>query len=364
MKNNGKTGRLIFRTMLPALLLILIVVMSMLPFGCRSSVDGIDFLQGDFSLPEIVNVQVVDSYSVTLDFSKPVCVNLARISEKSESDLENSSDVSSMLEDEGHRVTFTMKNKSKIGQKYLLDAELEDQSGNTLTVQVEFRGFNDRIPELVMSELRMKKKSNKSGPEFVEFYAITAGNTSGLALMSGANGNENRYEFPAMEVKAGEYIVLHLRNDCEGSVDETGANLSLATAPDCTRTSRDIFAPRGDKDKRFLGIGSDVIYLQNVNSGKVYDALLVIDKKKNPEKMPDSLLAAASLIEESGLWLDADGKPSCTLESAVDGSTIDKDAHSLNRRNVRALKADSHPAKASMWYEVTKTKEQTPGLPN
>ena len=349
MKKNKKAGRVIFGTMLP--------------FGCRSSVEGIDFLQGDFSLPEIVNVEVRDSYSVILDFSKPVKVNAARVCEK-DPEGENAVGVSPALEDEGYRVNFVMEEKSRIGQKYLLDAELEDQSGNTLTVQVEFRGFNDRIPELVMSELRMKKKSNKSGPEFVEFYAITAGNTSGLALVSGANGNENRYEFPPMEVKAGEFIVLHLRNDCEGSVDETGANLSLATAPDCTRTSRDIFAPRGDKDKRFLGIGSDVIYLQNVNSGKVYDALLVIDKKKNPEKMPDSLLASASLIEESGLWLDADGNPSCTLESAVDGSTIDKDAHSLNRRNVRALKADSHPAKASMWYEVTKTKEQTPGLPN
>lgn len=363
MKKNKKAGRIIFGTMLPALLLILIVVMSMLPFGCRSSVEGIDFLQGDFSLPEIVNVEVRDSYSVILDFSKPVKVNAARVCEK-DPEGENAVGVSPALEDEGYRVNFVMEEKSRIGQKYLLDAELEDQSGNTLTVQVEFKGFNDRIPELVMSELRMKKKSNKSGPEFVEFYAITAGNTSGLVLMSGANGSENRYEFPAMEVKAGEFIVLHLRNDCEGSVDETGTNLSLATAPDCTRTSRDIFAPRGDKDKRFLGIGSDVIYLQNVNSGKVYDALLVIDKKKNPEKMPDSLLASASLIEESGLWLDADGNPSCTLESAVDGSTIDKDAHSLNRRNVRALKADSHPAKASMWYEVTKTKEQTPGLPN
>ena len=357
------------KTLLPALLLVSAVVVSMLPVGCKSSVDGIDFLQGDFSVPVLENVQVMDSHSVCLDFSKPVSVNAACVSEKPEDgeimgQRENTVSVSSVLEDDGYKVNFMMEEKSKIGQKYILDAELEDESGNTLTVQVEFKGFNDRIPSLVMSELRMKKKSKKSGPEFVEFYALSSGNTSGLALVSGANGEENRYEFPAMEVKAGEYIVLHLRNDCEGSVDETGTKLSLATAPDCSNTARDLFAPRGDKDKRFLGIGSDVIYLQNVNTGELYDALLVVDKKKNPEKIPDSLLDAALLVERSGLWLDADGNPSCTVASAVDGSSIDKDAHSLNRRKVKSLDKDSHPAQAGMWYEVEKSKLQTPGLPN
>ncbi|MBP5358454.1 MAG: hypothetical protein J6Y69_04625 [Treponema sp.] len=362
--------RYVSKTLMPALILVLAVVVSMLPFGCRSSVEGIDFLQGDFSVPEIMNVQVTDPYSICLDFSKPVHVNLACISEKAEDEGEAGSSrgdavqVQALLEDDGCKVSFVTEEKTKIGQKYILDAELEDESGNTLTVQVEFKGFNDRIPSLVMSELRMKKKSKKAGPEFVEFYALSSGNTSGISLVSGANGIENRYEFPAMEVKAGEYIVLHLRNDCEGSVDETGTSLALAKAPDCVNTARDLFVPRGDKDKRFLGIGSDVIYLQNVNTGVLYDAIVIVDKTKNPEKMPESLLEAAALVEQSGLWLDSEENPSCTLESAVNGSSIDKDAHSLNRRSVKSLKSNSHPAKAGMWYEVSKTKEQTPGLPN
>ncbi|MBO4320885.1 MAG: hypothetical protein J5857_10510 [Treponema sp.] len=368
--NKKNVRRYLCGTMIPAIVLIFAVVMSMLPFGCKSSIEGVDFLEGDFSVPEITNVEVTDSYSVSLDFSKPVNVNLACVSEKGEGSdknkvvRENTVSVLPKLDDEGHKVTFVMEEKSEIGRKYILDAELEDESGNTLTVQVEFKGFNDRIPCLVMSELRMKKKSSQKGPEFVEFYALSSGNTSGLALVSGANGIENCYEFPAIEVKAGEYIVVHLRNDCSGSVDETGTNLALATAPDCIRTARDLFAPRGDKDKRFLGIGSDVIYLQNLNTGILYDAVVVIDKKKNTEKIPDSLAEAAFLVEQSGLWLDSEGNPSCTLESAVDGSTIDKDAHSLNRKSVRSLKPDSHAAKASMWYEVTKTKEQTPGSQN
>ncbi|MBP5443091.1 MAG: hypothetical protein J6Y60_07610 [Treponema sp.] len=354
------------KTLMPALLLVAVVVVSMLPVGCRSSVDGVEFLQGDFSVPELDNILVCDPYSLSLSFTKPVQVNAACVSEKDEEEEstvtgKNQVPVSSALDEDGYTVNFKMDEKTRIGQKYVLDAELEDESGNTLTVQVEFKGFNDRIPSLVMSELRMKKKSNKSGPEFVEFYALSSGNTSGLILVSGANGTENCYEFPAMEVKAGECIVVHLRNDCEGSVDETGTNLALATAPDCTRSARDLFAKRGDKDKRFLGIGSDVIYLQNANTLQVYDAVLVIDKKKNPERIPDALLESAALIEQSGLWLDSAGNPSCTLESAVDGSTIDKDAHSLNRK-VKSLKADSHPAKASMWYEVSKTKEQSPGI--
>ena len=369
MKKSKKVMSFVSRTMLPAIILVLAVVMSMLPIGCRSSVDGIDFLQGDFSVPEIVNVQVKDPYSITMDFTKPVQVNLACVSEKGESSgnnpgKEESVPVSALPDDEGCTIDFVMEEKSEIGKKYVLDAELEDASGNTLTVQVEFKGFNDRVPALVMSELRMKKKSSMKGPEFVEFYAIASGNTSGLALVSGANGIENCYEFPAIEVKAGEYIVVHLRNDCDGSVDETGTKLSLASAPDCSNTARDLFVPRGDKDKRFLGIGSDVIYLKNANTGELYDALLVIDKNKNPEKIPESLLEAAALVEQSGLWLDSDGNPSCTVGSAVDGSSIDKDAHSLNRKNVKSLKADDHPAKASMWYEVSKTKEQTPGSQN
>ena len=124
MKNSIKVRRIMCGTVLPALFLVVAVVLSMLPFGCKSSVEGIEFLEGDFSVPEIADVVVKDPYSICLEFSKPVHVNQACVSEKGEGQeknelvRENTVTVSSELEDEGCRVIHTEINRRAAAPQY------------------------------------------------------------------------------------------------------------------------------------------------------------------------------------------------------------------------------------------------------
>jgi len=111
---------------------------------------------------------------------------------------------------EGSEVTVTFNGTLAEGMKVTADLLVEDSVGNTLNVIVPFRARNDRMPPLVFNELRTEYSKPKV--EFVEFLAKGAGNLGALRLFIASHSlSIPAYEFPPAEVKAGEYIVLHLR---------------------------------------------------------------------------------------------------------------------------------------------------------
>ena len=150
MNSNGKKIKeYFFQTLIPAFALAFSVLISILPIGCRSSIEGIEFLEGDYSIPQISKVEVLDSNRIGIEFSKPVFVDYANIADSHGDSLEN---INTTVSEDGLHVDFVSENKMDIGKDYVLDAVLEDGNGNTVTISVDFLGYNDRVAGLALSE--------------------------------------------------------------------------------------------------------------------------------------------------------------------------------------------------------------------
>ncbi len=344
-------------TLLPAAALVGIVVCAVMPFSCRTSIEGIEFLSGDFSIPQITGIVVPDSNTVSIGFSKNVKVEDAVIVDGEGKIMDG---VAPEVDDVNAKIDFRMKDRMVIGKRYVLDAVLEDSNGNSVTVSVNFLGYNDRIPALALSEIRIKNKSGSDKTEFVELYALSSGNLSGLELVSAADGENKKFVFPPAEVAAGEYIVVHMRNGTEGCINEVEKNTSLARTSDSSR-ARDFFA-ENENDGRF-GTSADIIVLRNGATGKVLDAFAYGDPAK-PGAWGESFKTLAVSVEESGAWVDSNGEPRCALDTAFPTATLNRDSHTACRRDVEKMKPGATFGKSSQWYEVTSTKAQTPGTRN
>ena len=358
-KKNGfrAAGRYVLNPLLPASVLVSAVMLSTVPSGCRSSIEGVEFLEGDFFLPQVDSIQVCDSNRISMDFSKGVTIERAGIC--SEDGTEESVSVES--QDGERRVDFVMENRMVIGRKYVIDAVAVDEKGNSLTVSADFLGYNDRVPCLALSEIRIKNKSKSDRSEFVELYALTSGNLSGLELVCASDGESKKYSFPPVEVSKGEYVVVHMRNGSDGCRDETDGRLNAASTSDSSPLARDFFADNASEGR--FGTGADVIALRNGASGKIMDAFVYADPGKL-KAWTSQLESLASQVQRDGAWLDSDGNSLCSMDTAFSTTTLNRESHSACRKNVQNLSPENLASGAVQWYEVGTMKEQTPGRRN
>ncbi len=356
-----KIARYLTETLVPAGVLIFSVILSVVPGGCRTSIDGVEFLSGDFTVPQLEDMKIVDSGHVSMTLSKEVIVNRASVRKDGIDGEKSEISVESEISDDGRSIDFKLGENTEVGGLYVLDAEIEDSRGNTLTLSVDFKGFNDRVPLMAFSEIRTGATASKNIFEFVELYVLKEGNTSGLSIVSASDGEDRRYQFPAMEVKKGERIVVHYRNYDKTCVDETGENLLLAGAEDCS-SARDLFMQQNEKSS--LGDKTDVLMLRNDDTSVIYDAFLYLEKGKK-SAFDEKFNGALEAIEESGIWTDGNGNADCTVESAFDGSLIKSSSHSVNRKSVTSLPSDGTlRSDKNQWYDIAKKALQTPGKAN
>lgn len=289
MKKYGTVFILITQT----LLLTLLTLFCVLPFSCRVSEEGIVFVGGDFISPVLEEVNVIDERTVRINFSEAIRIKSFVVSEKV-NDISDSPEHSATEElspalkaagggygkveadfsssDDGCIITFLAQDKYEVGQAYEIFGTVEDRAGNTLTFCVPFCGYNSCLPKLVMTEVqpRYKKYKEEYRCEFVEFLALTDGNLSGLELVSGADGDAKKYEFPPVNVKAGQVFVVHLRNAGEGAVSEE-EDLNASKAFHSAKNALDIWSAN---TKARLNDDTDIIVLRNSIDGKLLDAML------------------------------------------------------------------------------------------
>ena len=107
-----------------------------------------------------------------------------------------------------------MEKKLDIGTHAVFSASVADSNGNSLSFSVPVTAFNDRVPKLRINEIRTVYSKPKV--EYIELYALSDGNLSGVQVSCAMNTANPAYEFPAAEVRAGDYIVYHLRSVEEG----------------------------------------------------------------------------------------------------------------------------------------------------
>ena len=255
-------------------------------FGCHITSEGVEIIGGDYSTPKFTELSVVGTDCVKLVFTDRV--NLKELSvckvtdENSEeigteekvlkieevlpdaeqksaqhkaAETESSEQASEVPADKNNAenenagdspaeylVFFEKPLEPSV--EYILYAVAEDDRNNTLSFSVGFYGLNDNLAELLLSEIRTDMTKLKV--EFVELFALKSGNTGGMVLECCNGSKKLEYVMPAVDVKAGDYIVVHLRSTEDGCTDEM-ESYDKCKATDCSDTAVDLWVEGNTK---------------------------------------------------------------------------------------------------------------------
>ena len=293
--------------------------------------------------PVFLDSRPVSSTEMVFSFSSPVKV----VSLEFDPPMEIKS------VEEGNEVRINFAAPLEEGIKITADILVEDAEKNTLNVIIPFRSRNDRMPALVFNELRTEY--SKPRVELVEFYAPEAGNLGAMRLfIAGQSLTKPVYEFSPAEVNTGEYIVLHLRTLDEGSVDETGDDLSLSPGTDAQKEARDFWLPGTAKILR----KTDALWLLDQDD-RIIDAIL-LSEHRDDEWSSDVMAEAAEFLGRNKAWLPADEAGEdwipCPAEAFITAGTT-------ATRTICRDETLSPQARAANWY-ITATSSATPGKPN
>jgi len=290
--------------------------------------------------PVFISCQAVSETEINFCFSLPVKVTSLHFNPAITLDeVENGSIV---------RVTFSGGPGS--GERLTADLLAEDSSGNTINVLVPLLTRNNRIPPLLINEIRTEYSKPKC--EFIEFKTLQAGNLGALRLFIAGNYKAPMvYEFPPVEVAAGEYITLHLRTTEETNCDELGRNLDESGGADSSPTARDLWIPGASK----LLHKTDVVYVLDQDDGVVDSVLL--SESADPWWNKDYFAEAAEFLFKAGAWESQDGNI-CNPVDAVSSSGT-----TLTRTICRDETLKQSSGTAADWY-ITANSSATPGKPN
>lgn len=175
------------------------------------------------------------------------------------------------------------------GVPVAINARVRDAMGNSLRFSTICWGKNERVPRLLINEFSTKGSGNN--PDRVELWTATAGSLAGVTFYDGmAQSYESRFTFPAIEVLAGEFLVLYFGqsppegkpNAYQASEIGLGSNngvLSVYATPDSGCLDAVLYSNRtSTSDTAYLGFGTQ----------KVLDRVLLLQKnggwKDNSEK--------------------------------------------------------------------------------
>ncbi|GHV87137.1 hypothetical protein AGMMS50255_4330 [Spirochaetia bacterium] len=254
---------------------------------------------------------------------------------------------------DGATVNVVLEEALELGVSITADLLVEDHAGNTLNVLVPFRARNNSMPKLLITELRTEYSKPKT--EFIEFKALEAGNLGAIRLyIPGNTKNPLAFEFPPVDVAAGEYILIHLRTpDGEtGTTNETGSNLGLSGGTDAKASARDFWVPGTEK----LLHKTDIVYLMDQDD-KIIDAVMM---SENPDSSwsKEAFVTAAELLHQQGAWTAADGGIPAPKDAVITANIKTSLTRSISRDET-VSDTDS----AANWY-ITATSGVTPGEPN
>jgi hypothetical protein len=254
----------------------------------------------------------------------------------------------------GTLVQVILSEEVPSGELYTANILVKDDEGNTLNVLVPFRSRNERIPQFLINELRTEY--SKPRTEFVELKTLEAGNLGALRLfIIGHTANPLVYEFPPVEVAAGEYILLHLRSIESNEavmVNETGTALDLSGGSDSRADARDLWVPTSEK----LLHKTDVVYLMDQDD-QIIDAV-VMSENDDPWWTKEHFVQAADLLYQQGAWVQGEGKIPGPSDAVITAGIKTAMTRSISRDKTLPdtnTKAD--------WY-ISATSAVSPGMEN
>ena len=313
-----------------------ILLFSLLYSACSNAHESViqRVLGINATAPVFINCKATSPTEVEFHFSTPVKVN--SIYFEPEIAFEDIS--------EGEVVTVNLKQQLLGGELITADILVEDSHRNTLNVLVPFRTRNDRMPTLIINEIRTEYSKPKV--EFVEFRPQTSGNLGALRLFIASNGIDTPvFEFPPVEVRAGEYIVIHLRSIEEGLVNETGTNLGASKGTEAFSYARDFWIP----DAKKLLRKTDAVFFMDQDD----NVLSAIVLSENPDTWGtrQEIPKAVEMLVRKGAWSGTSLRDAFPSKGTTVTRSISRDEKLSNNK------------RASDWY-ITATSGASPGSPN
>ncbi|MCL2066607.1 MAG: hypothetical protein FWG99_03985 [Treponema sp.] len=293
--------------------------------------------------PVFLGCEAVSGTEIIFEFSLPVrVVNLDFIPGVEIDTIE-----------EGSIVKVNLLHGLLPGQHLEADFKVEDDYGNSIEMSLPFYSKNNRVPVLQINELRTEYSGPSSRAEFIEFKMKSDGNLGALRVFVASNNkNPLVYEFKPVEVKEGEYVVLHMRTLSDLCKDEYGEDLDESGGTDSCPTARDFWIPGSTKLLR----KTDAVYVLDQNNN-VLTAIMLVEKLSPLWEKPHFAKAAEFLFSQ-GAWMSAEGgipSPIDAVNSTGIGSAL--------TRSISKNEAVEDTGSAASWY-ITATGGVTPGLPN
>ena len=313
--------------------------------GCSPATAAAVYPSADLRPPGLIEAGPSDAKSLLLRFDeavKPVDGSLF---------ASPSSSLSGRAE--GERLLVAFASAQAPGADYAISGEVEDLGGNRTRFLVRFTGWNDRAPPLRISEVQTGKNGSATRPhrDFIELEALDEGNIGGEELSWSSSVKAASYRFPGIEVKKGDYIVLHLAPEGKAEeVDELGSDLGLSGGIDSTASGRDLWC-----SSLALPDSSGVIALALRPGEKPMDGLFYAEEGKAGALGANDLAAGLSSLAEAGIWPLSGESPSWEDGLGWKASSA--------RSMCRSLATAAAVIGKQAWY-ITASGAQSPGAAN
>lgn len=250
---------------------------------------------------------------------------------------------------EGGDLTLYFAADQAPGADYSLCGEVDDLRGNRARFLLRFAGWNSRAPPLRLSEAQTGKNSSKTNPhrDFIELEALADGNVGGEELSWASSVKTASYRFPGIEVKKGDYLVLHLAPEGGSEErDELGADLAASGGADASASGRDLWCA-----DMALPDESGAVAL-SLRPGEVpMDGLFYAAEAKTGPLSDDRLSELVGALAAGGAW-------------PISGSkAVWEDAVRWKSSGSRSLCRSGAKEGAAAWY-ATASGGQSPGAAN
>lgn len=310
--------------------------------SCAIDPEVISLWGGDVRVPELQGVYTVSAREVRADFSDTVTVVSATVHCRDEPGRT----IGTVWHGTGAGDTllFTLEENPGIGVVAILSASVQDVKRNTYSFSVPFTGYNERIPLLLINEIRTAY--SKPRVEYVELAVLSDGNLAGVEIQNTMNTTQGLYEFPACEVRAGEFVLWHLRSVEEGLITETD-RIDASGGRDSSPFAWDFW----DSQERAPLKSTNVLILRDRHGGSMIDAVLCAETRYDAWPS-DALRLAAEEAVAAGAW-----GPSALITDSICSDSM------TATRTLGRLPGSTDTGTASEWIVCT-TSGASPGGEN
>ncbi|MDR2966113.1 MAG: hypothetical protein LBU88_10110 [Treponema sp.] len=255
--------------------------------------------------------------------------------------------------EEGSTVKVKLAERLPPGIKLTVDLVAEDEQRNTINVLVQLRSRNNRMPKMVINEIRTENDNPKGRGEFIEFVMETAGNLGGMRVFIFGNtaaARQTLYEFSSVEVAKGEYVMLNLRTLEAEAKDEYGSDLAESGGANSSPNSRDFWIPGSVKRIH----KTSVVYVLDQDD----NVLAAIMMSENPDAWwgRSEFADAAQFLFSKGAWKSAEGTVCTPAQAVITAGTTPT-------RTICRDETVANTKTAADWY-IVYTGRHTPGEPN